>query len=193
MVLAEGGIAYTKRDFTLRAGDHRSPEFMAANPYGWIPALIDADGEAMGETPAINLWLAETHGLTDLVPAADDPDRRRFLTAFHNVLGEIEPAMKRMFYPARYAPTPDLTDAARELSWQAIEERLSLIDPILAEGGPYFLGNRYSLADLTLAYWNVYTLKRRNLAAYPAVAKAFDLVRIRPKIADLFQMHIDQT
>ncbi|MEM7190180.1 MAG: glutathione S-transferase family protein [Pseudomonadota bacterium] len=193
MVFAEGDIAYEKREFSIRTGDNRSAEFMAANPYGWIPGLVTPDGQHMGETPAINFWLAEQHGLTQLVPSATDPDRGPFLSAFHNVLGEIEPAMKRVFYPARYVTNPEDADAARELAWVAMEERLALIEPILAANGPFFLGERFSLADLTLAYWNVYTDIRRDLRKFPAIAQAYDLTCARPKTADLFQMHIDQT
>ena len=190
MVLAEGQLAYTKIEHDLRGGEHRSAAYLATNPLGWFPALATPDGEILAETPAINMWLAERHGLTQLVPAVDDPDRGRFLTAFHNVLGEVEPALKRIFYPARYAPRPDDAEAARELAWTALEERLAIIDPLL---DPFFLGPRFTLADLTLAYWMVYTDKRRDLGKFPNVANAYRLTCARPRTAALFAMHIAQT
>lgn len=193
MVMAEGGIDYQTHDMRLGTTDHRSAEFLAENPMGWIPALKTDDGEVIGETPAINFYLAERHGLTDLVPAQKDPLRGRFLMAFHNVIGEIEPVMKRVFYPARYAVQSEGASGALELAWQALEERLALIEPVLAQQGPYFLGDRYSLADLTLAYWTVYARIRRGMAAFPATDHALDLVRSRPAISRLFEQHIAQT
>ena len=63
MVMAEGDIAYELRVVDIVEQEHRAPEFLAINPAGWVPALITPDGATLYETPAINLHLAERHGL----------------------------------------------------------------------------------------------------------------------------------
>jgi len=186
MVLAEGDIPYRTVELDMRAGDHRKPEFLAVNPAGWIPALVTPDGEALYETPAINLWLAERHGLTQLVPAIDDARRGAFLSALFNVTGEVEPAMKRIFYPGRYAPAPEQIHEARALAWDALAERIAPIERRLADSGPFFLGDRFSLADLTLAYWMPYVAREGVLGDYPAVAGALEQTRARPALAPGF-------
>ena len=186
MVLAEAGADYRLVDVDIRAGAHRTADYLAVNPLGWVPALVTPEGERLAETPAINLWLCERHGL-DLVPGPGDPLRGAFLSAFFNVTGEVEPAMKRIFYPARYAPAPATPEAAREQGWEALEARLAPLDTRLATAGPWLTGGRFTLADLTLAYWMPYVRRDGRLAQFPAIERAFEATRSRPALAPLFR------
>ena len=52
MVMAEGDIAYELREIDIFKQQHRSPEFLAINPAGWVPAMITPEGETLHETPA---------------------------------------------------------------------------------------------------------------------------------------------
>ena len=187
MVMAEGGIPYQTHDLDMVAGDQRGEAYRAVNPAGWIPALRTPGGDVLYETPAINLWLCETHGL-DIVPGPGDPDRGRFLSAFFNVTGEIEPAMKRVFFPHRYAIVPDQVEDVRARAWDHVRDRLAPIEQRLAAAGPFFLGERFSLADLTLAYWMPYLRYRNSIEEFPAVARALDLTRARPALAEKFAL-----
>ncbi|MEM1297710.1 MAG: glutathione S-transferase family protein [Pseudomonadota bacterium] len=188
MVLAEAGAPYEVVEMDMRAGDHRASEFLALNPYGWIPALTTPGGETLAETPAINLWLCEEHGL-DIVPPPGDPVRGRFLTAFHNVLGEIEPTMKRIFFAHRYTLRPEETEAHRAQAWQMLGDRLDPIEAQLAGAGPYLLGQRFSLADLTLAYWLAYADAEGVLDNRPALATLLSRTEARPALAPVFARH----
>ena len=190
MVMAEGGIAYETSPLDMVAGDQRGEAYRQVNPAGWIPALRTPDGRVLYETPAINLWLCEEHGL-EIVPPVGDPDRGLFLSAFFNVTGEIEPAFKRVFFAHRYAPGKDQTEAARALAWTHVRDRLAPIDQRLAAGGPFYLGDRFTLADLTLAYWMPYVQHRDRLDDFPAVARALERTRARPALAEKFAL-LDQ-
>ncbi|HSG29582.1 MAG TPA: glutathione S-transferase family protein [Candidatus Krumholzibacterium sp.] len=57
-----------------------------------------------------------------------------------------------------------------------------MIDLRLSEGGPYHLGERFSLVDLTLAYWTVCLEYADALESFPAVRRCFELVTGRPKL-----------
>ena len=185
MVMAEGAIPYELRKIDIRRGEHRSPDFLKVNPAGWVPALITPEGETVYETPAINLFLCERHAL-DLVPPPGDPDRGAFLSAFCNVTGEIEPVMKRIFYPQRYAPPGATAEGARDLAHQALTERLAPIDQRLAASGPFFLGARFSLADLTLGYWMPHAIAAGLLDPFPSIRAAYEAVRARPALTPGF-------
>jgi glutathione S-transferase len=52
MVLAEGGIDYELRQVDIFNDEHRSPDFLALDPAGFVPVLIKPDGEVVYETPA---------------------------------------------------------------------------------------------------------------------------------------------
>jgi len=67
--LEEKGIAYSWSPLDLQAGEQRQPEFLAINPFGKVPALVDdglegPDGGPLKlfESGAILLHLAEHHG-----------------------------------------------------------------------------------------------------------------------------------
>ena len=124
MVMAEGGLPYELREVDIVRHEHREPGYLAVNPAGWVPALVTPEGETLYETPAINLYLAERHGLTRLAPRVDEADRGLFLSGFFYVGGELEPAMKRHFYPHRYVFRQE--DEAR-MKERALEDALARI------------------------------------------------------------------
>ncbi|MEM7744990.1 MAG: glutathione S-transferase family protein [Pseudomonadota bacterium] len=185
MVLAEAGADYEVRDVDIRSGGHEDPAFLAVNPLGWVPALTTPAGETLAETPAINLWLCEEHGL-NLVPPPGDPLRGRFLQAFHNVIGEVEPTLKRVFFAHRYVLRAEDTEEMRELAWTMTEDRLARIEMLLVAEGPYFLGERFSLADLTLAYWTTYAHRAGRLGTLSAVKRVYTDAQARPALAPIF-------
>ncbi|MGI9492813.1 MAG: glutathione S-transferase family protein [Geminicoccaceae bacterium] len=185
MVLAEGGIAYELREIDIAKGEHRTPDFLTISPFGWVPVLVTPEGETMAETPAINLWLCEQHGL-DLAPPPGDPVRGVFLTLFHNVIGEIEPTMKRIFYAHRYALAKDQIEAARNHARTMLLDRITPLEQRLATTGPFLLGKRFSLADLTFLYWMAYVEVWSDLDGFPKTKTALDMARARPALADIF-------
>ncbi|MEM8689921.1 MAG: glutathione S-transferase family protein [Pseudomonadota bacterium] len=187
MVLAEGDLPHEVRDVDILSGGHRTPEFLKINPAGWVPALITPEGEHLYETPAINLYLAERHALTHLAPATADKDRGRFLSGFFFLAGDLEPVMKRVFYAHRFVVRPEDENQAKQMAMDTALERLSVIERQMSEsGGPYVLGERFSLIDLTLAYW-LGTLDTSGMHdQFPAILKMADLVRARPKLSAHF-------
>ena len=187
MVLEEAGLAYELREIDIAAGEHRGPEFLAINPAGYVPALTTPEGETLHEAAAIMLYLAERHGLDDLAPRVDDPLRGRFLSRLFFQTNDIQPAMKRSFYPERYALEPDHIPRVREAAREAARERWSVLDGYLAADGPHHLGGRFSLLDLHMAVWVNYGLAApRDLAGeFPAVGACFARVMARPKSAAL--------
>src|SRR5262249_40698298 len=73
--LEELGIPYEKIRLDRDKGFHRSPEFLAINPNGKIPALED-DGGKLFESLAIILHLGDKYGAErGLFPAPGAPER----------------------------------------------------------------------------------------------------------------------
>ncbi len=67
------GVAYARRDVMLLENQQRSPEHLARNPQGFVPAL-EADGKVITQSLAIIEWLDARHPEPRLIPA--DPDAR---------------------------------------------------------------------------------------------------------------------
>ena len=186
MVLLEGAIPYELREVDIVKHEHLKPEFLAINPAGWVPALITPDGQTLYETPAINLFLAEHHHLTELAPAPGEAQRGPFLSAYFYLVDELEPALKRYFYPHRFVVREEDTSTVQQMAREETMKRIAVIDQRLSENGPYHLGKRFSLADLNLSFWTAPLDANGLLEAYPAVRRCLGLVRPRPRISAKF-------
>src|SRR5262245_29974548 len=80
-LLEEMGLPYRLRGVDLLANVRNDAEFMAVNPAGYIPALVDAE-TTMVEPIAIMQYLIARYGPTPLAPAPADPafpDYQQFL------------------------------------------------------------------------------------------------------------------
>jgi glutathione S-transferase len=73
-VAAVSGLPFDLRFISLRAGDHKKPDYLAVNPKGEVPALQLPDGTVITELPAIIQWFAEAAPESGLLP--HDPAKR---------------------------------------------------------------------------------------------------------------------
>ncbi|NMZ43373.1 glutathione S-transferase [Pseudomonas oryzihabitans] len=64
------GLAPEMVEVDLAAGEHRTPAFLALNPFGQVPVLED-DGVIVADSNAILVYLAKKLGRTDWLP--EDP------------------------------------------------------------------------------------------------------------------------
>src|SRR5437867_8344485 len=96
----ELGVEYEHIPTAL--ADTRSPEYLAINPNGHIPA-IDDDGFILWESMAINLYLAKKHSVGELYPTRLEDEVRAWQWSFWGMT-EVEPPvhtalMNRAVYP----------------------------------------------------------------------------------------------
>ena len=187
MVMAEIGIACEMRNVDTIKREHLSPEYLEINPAGWVPALITPEGDRLYETQAINLYLTERHRATHLAPAVGDPLRGLFLSGLLYLAGELEPAIKRYFFPHRYGNGEADAPAIKARALEACRHCLRVIDGRLSRNGPYHLGARFSLVDIILTHWAVNFEEPSVLEDVPAVRRCATLVSERPKLKPLFE------
>jgi glutathione S-transferase len=189
MVLEEAGLPYELREVDILTDEHRSAAFLAVNPAGYVPALVTPEGQVLHEAAAIMLYLADRHGVEELVPPPGAPERGPFYSKLFFLTNDVQPAMKRYYYPHRYSTdegdTPRIKARAREMAM----ERWKVVDDHLAAHGPYHLGLRYSLVDLYMAMWAALGFEPPDalLPRFPAVRACYDLVAARPRISALLK------
>jgi glutathione S-transferase len=125
----------------------RSPEFLAVNPNGHIPA-IDDDGLILSESLAINLYLAKKHG-GPLAPADLAEDAQMTMWALWAAI-EVEPHCINVLNH-RLSKRPEERDpevAAAAIT--ALRAPLAVLDAALARSG-YIVGGRFTVADINTA------------------------------------------
>jgi glutathione S-transferase len=72
-LLEEMDLPYRVRQVDLLSGIENDAEFLAINPAGFIPAIVDGD-TVMVESIAIMEYLLARHGPSPLAPAPSDAD-----------------------------------------------------------------------------------------------------------------------
>ena len=77
-----------------------------------------------------------------------------------------------------------MTESTERLS-AALADRYTILQR-LGEGGPYHLGDRFSLVDLSLACWTASFDSDAALETRPAIKHCVELVSARPKLRDWF-------
>lgn len=183
MVLEELAIAYEYRQVITRDGEHRSAAYLAINPAGYVPTLITPDGRRMHEAAGICLWLADKHDNDELAPAPQDAARIEFLSKLFFITNDIQPPSKQVFFSERYAPNAESVPVIKAQAMQRVLERWSVLNDHLAAGGPFILGDRFSVVDIYLAMWAAYGLQYHDdiLERFPAVNRCYEHVLKRDR------------
>ena len=78
-MLEELGEPYDLKLINLKAGDNLKPPYLAVNPMGKVPTLVD-NGVVMTEVAAICCYLADTYPKAGLAPAIGDTRRGPYLS-----------------------------------------------------------------------------------------------------------------
>lgn len=149
LLLRELGVPFELRFVDRAAMAHKSPDYLALNPNGLIPVLVDGD-LVLYETAAIVLHLCDTHAQAGLAPALGSAERAHFYKWLVWLSSSLQAMMPHYFYSARMVAPGD-AGAAAEVKAAAEARIAALVDQIESQlashGGPWFLGERFSALD----------------------------------------------
>lgn len=148
VALEELGLPYQVHAIDLLSGAQRAPDYLAINPNGRIPAIVDHDADdfAVFESGAILIYLAEKTG--QLMPS-DANGRSRVLQWLMFQMGGIGPMMGQANVFHRYFPEKIQVVIDR---YQGESGRLfGVLDRHLADHE--WLAGDYSIADIANWCW----------------------------------------
>ena len=132
-----------KLDF--RQQQQRTPEFLAINPKGRVPALV-TDRGVLTETPALLLYLAQLYPDAGLAPL-DDPFALAELQAVTSWLcSTVHIAHAHRMRGYRWADDEAAQQAMKAKVPQNMTECFSWIDTDLLRG-PWMMGETFTVAD----------------------------------------------
>jgi maleylpyruvate isomerase len=143
------GLSAEHLSHHLRRGEQRDPSYLAINPQGLVPTLLDERGTILTQSLAIIEWLDEIHPMPPLLPK--DPLRRAHVRAFAQVLACDTHPVQNLKILARLRelglPEEQVTGWA---AWANREGLLACETLIASEAGPFCFGAQPTIADLCL-------------------------------------------
>jgi GST-like protein len=150
IMLEETGIEYSLHGIDLSQGDQKTPEFLAMNPNGRIPVIVDRgnDDFVVFESGAILIYLAEKTG--KFLPS-DEKARSRVLQWLMFQMGGLGPMMGQANVFFRYFP--EKLPAAIDRYQHEGRRLLSVLNGQLE--GRQYICDEYSIADIAAWPWAV--------------------------------------
>ena len=178
IALEELGLPYEVHAIDLGSGEQKQPWFLAINPNGRIPAIVDHDAGdfAVFESGAILLYLAEKTGR--LMPA--DPRGRSLVIQWLMFqMGGLGPMMGQANVFTRYFAehVPSVIDRYKRESRRLLE----VLDRRLADNE--YLAGDYSIADIANWSWaKSYDWPGIDISGLPNLKRWMDQVAERPAV-----------
>jgi glutathione S-transferase len=143
----------------MQAGAHQQPEFLAINPMGKVPAIVDGDF-VLWESGAILFYLAQKYG--KMPPSLEEQAKINQWIIFANAT--LGPGI--------------FVEASRE------REMSKLMTPLnqILEKQPFLLGDELSVVDVAVGSILAYIplLLKLDLSEYPAVVDYIKRISERP-------------
>jgi glutathione S-transferase len=183
IALEEVGADYTAERINFKASQQTSPEYLAINPKGRVPALV-TDLGILTETPAILAFIAQSFPKTKLAPL-DDPFAFAQMQAFNSYLcSTVHVAHAHKLRGYRWAnEESSFADMKRKVP-ESVGAAFALIERDMIKG-PWVMGEQYTICDpylFTLGQWldgdgvDVKTMPkvlahRKRMSERPAVLK----------------------
>ena len=185
-LLIELGAPHELRLVDTKSGQQKSPDYLALNPNGVVPTLLDA-GTPRFECAALVAMLAERHPESGLAPAPGDPLRAQYLQWLFHLANAVQPLFRIWWYPHEVAGAAN-EELARECVRPRIEAAWDRIDTHLGAHGPYLLGDHVSAADFYLTMLMRWSRSMPQPATtWPHLAALAQRMKTRPSFATLYE------
>jgi len=175
LLLAQLQKNYRWVELDILSGKTRTPEFLAKNPNGRIPA-IEEDGKFLAESNAILVYFAEN---TPFMPAERFSRAQAFQWMFFEQYSH-EPYVATPRFIVKHLPqdSPRMAELSKRL--EQGRAALSVMESHL-KTRRFFVDERYSIADIALyAYTHVAPEGGLDLTPYPSVRAWLDRVAQQP-------------
>jgi glutathione S-transferase len=147
-VAKELGLAYEHIPIEIGAAGARKPEYLAINPNGRLPAIVD-DGFMLWESLAITMYLAKKHGNGRLYPATLEGEAQTWQWSLWAVQ-EVDRAVNIWSLHAVRLPPEDRDADKRAEALKVMAAPFKVLDDALGRA-PYLVGDGFTVADLNVA------------------------------------------
>lgn len=172
----EIGLDYEQVPTSFR-GDAQTAEYLAVNPNGRIPALVDGDLHLF-ESMAINMYLARAYAPHFIGEGLAGEAQTWQWSVW--AISEIEPQQMAIVIQRFFTPKEKQNPEVVAKAAKALERPLKVLDAHLTERD-YLLGDAFTLADLNLAgVMDLLNMVEFDLSHMTAVRRWLDACYARP-------------
>ena len=176
VALEELGLPYTVRPLNLPANEQKEPWFLAINPNGRIPAIVDREAGdfAVFESGAILIYLAEKTGR--LMPS-DAKGRSRVIQWLMFQMGGVGPMMGQAnvfhrYFPEKIQPAIDRYQNESRRLFEVLNGQLEQHE---------WLAGDYSIADIANWCWvRTHRWSGVSVDGLPHLQRWLDTMKARP-------------
>jgi glutathione S-transferase/GST-like protein len=178
IALEELALPYTLKVLDLSKGEQKTPEFLAINPNGRIPAIVDRDEDdfAVFESGACLMYLAEKTG--KLLPT-EFKARSRVVQWLMFQMGGIGPMMGQAnvfyrYFPEKIQPAIDRYQGESKRLFRVLDGHLKDHE---------YLAGDYSIADIANFAWvRTHRWSGVDVDDLPHLQRWLDAIRARPAV-----------
>ena len=191
IALEEMDLAYEVVVIDILANDQASAEFLAINPNGRIPALVD-DAVTVFESAAILQYLGRRTG--KFYPA-DEPTRARIDSWLFWQMAGLGPMSGQVNYFTRAAQKADRDPREIEFALSRYRRETERLFGVLERGleGREYLAGAYSIADMCCWTWiDKYPDNGGGLDAFPRVRAWHGRIAARPAVERALKVGLDR-
>ena len=180
ITLHEADIPFTATRVDFSKTEQQSPEYLARNPKGRVPALVTDHG-VLTETPAILPYVAGLNPAANLLPAdAYDLAKMNEFTSYLASTAHVNHAHRMR--GARWATQQSSFDDMAAKVPQNMRDTYAYIQSECLRG-PWVMGEQYTVADaylFTVSSW----LKGDSvdINEFPAIAAHSEAMKARPAV-----------
>lgn len=176
VALEELGLPYTVHGINLASNEQKQPWFLAINPNGRIPAIIDREAGdfAVFESGAILIYLAEKTGR--LMPT-DAKGRSRVIQWLMFQMGGVGPMMGQAnvffrYFPEKIQPAIDRYQNESRRLFEVLNSQLAREE---------WLAGDYSIADIANWCWvRTHKWSGASVEGLPHLQRWLDAMKARP-------------
>jgi len=175
----EIGIAYEREDWGGATRPTSDPAFLALNPNGLVPVVID-DGLVLRESNTIIRYLANKHGRDDLLPQS--AAARAQVEMWMDWQGTEFNSSWRYAVQALVRKNPNFQDSDQiDASIKSWAKHVQILDRQLATTGAFVVGSEFSAADIPIGLSvNRWFMTPLDHPTFEAVAAYYERLSQRP-------------
>lgn len=181
IMLEECGLPYSVERINISTGAQHTPEYLAMNPNGKIPALADTEGPegkpiTLFESGAILIYLAEKTGLF----LSKNPEARyETLQWLMFQMAGFGPMLGQAHHFLRFAP--EKISYAMDRYRNEAKRLYTVLNGALKDRD--YIAKEYSIADMALYPWALaHEWHEVDLAPFPHIQRWMNKIAERPAV-----------